>query len=141
MTTTTQNLQALHVLGARLPGWFVQPYGASATLAACYPPVDRRKLADHAENYRELRDAAGAVDSVCGPLMVVRLPAFVRPVRNFKLLGTTLEWDSGKAYPMTPATNQPDWQARGAVFLAHDPDDIAFAGPSLLLERGEFEVI
>lgn len=51
----------------------------------------------------------------------------VRPAINYKLLGTGIQLSSRRTYEATPATNQPDWQARELVFV----NDV-------LLEKGEY---
>lgn len=60
---------------------------------------------------------------------------------NWKLLGTSLKWDSAKTYPIMDARNQPDWKKRKAVFMAHDPEDVDLEFGSILLEKGEYEEI
>ena len=57
-------MKTLPELQAALPGWHVKPHGQSALVAYCLPPVERRRLADHAANYCELHDAAGSVSAV-----------------------------------------------------------------------------
>ena len=59
----------------------------------------------------------------------------IKPNRSYKLLGTTMKLDSRRIYPASHATNQPDWKARGAIFV--------FPGEnfdSMLLVDGEYTI-
>jgi hypothetical protein len=58
----------------------------------------------------------------------------IKPIENFRFLGTSCVLDKRKTYHATRATNQPDWKVRGAIF-------VTVQGASLLLERGEYIVI
>ena len=65
----------------------------------------------------------------------------IQPKDSFRLLGMgynppTLSKD--KHYTARPATNQPDWQEMGKVFVSFDNDG---EEPSILLERGDYEII
>ena len=54
----------------------------------------------------------------------------IRPLLDYKLLGTGITLDSTRIYKAEPATNQPDYEALGLVFC-----------DSVLLGRDEYEVI
>jgi len=41
----------------------------------------------------------------------------VRPLENYELLGTGIKLDKTKVYDAVPATNQPDWKAKGLIFV------------------------
>jgi hypothetical protein len=57
----------------------------------------------------------------------------IRPTDNWKLLGTSLALDKTKVYEAVPATNQPNWQERKAIFV------VCPAG-SMLLEGDEYTI-
>jgi hypothetical protein len=44
----------------------------------------------------------------------------VRPLENYELLGTEIKLDKTKVYNAVPATNQPDWKAKGLIFVDDD---------------------
>lgn len=54
----------------------------------------------------------------------------IRPKLTYKLHGTTIVLDPESVYEATPATNQPNWEARGAVFVNE-----------VLLERDDYVVL
>jgi len=60
----------------------------------------------------------------------------VRPLENYWLMGTEFKLDSTKVYDATHATNLPDWEAKGKIFVYEDED-----GPSIVLEKGEYEIV
>ena len=61
-----------------------------------------------------------------------------RPALDYKLLGTSVKLDSRRFYDACDASNQPDWEKRGAIFiLENGPGEGASIG--VLLERGEYE--
>ena len=60
-----------------------------------------------------------------------------KPLHNYKLLGTGIVLDHTKTYGFSHATNQPDWEEKGLIFIherAHDPVGV-------LLERGEYVLV
>ena len=59
----------------------------------------------------------------------------IRPKLSYKLLGTSLKLDSTQVYRAIDATNQPDWEERGKIFVQINNND------SMLLESGEYEVM
>ena len=54
----------------------------------------------------------------------------VKPIIDYKLCGTNVTLDSNKVYNAVHATNQPDWEKHGLIFV-----------DGLLLERGEYEIV
>ena len=54
----------------------------------------------------------------------------VRPKMNFKMMGTSETLDKTKAYKAIKATNQPDWKAKGLIFVGN-----------FLLSTGEYDVV
>jgi hypothetical protein len=58
----------------------------------------------------------------------------VRPLESYKLLGTEIELDKNKVYDAVPATNQPDWETKGLIFV---DDDYHFG---FLLRQGEYTI-
>ena len=68
----------------------------------------------------------------------------VKPKLNYEWLGTAAVLDKSKAYWAIDATNQPDWQAKGRIFLQMNPDgspatkaELDFA-EGFLLEKGDY---
>jgi hypothetical protein len=60
----------------------------------------------------------------------------VRPLEDYWLLGTEFKLDSTTVYDAIHATNLPDWEAKGKIFVYEDED-----GPSIVLEKGEYEIV
>jgi hypothetical protein len=60
----------------------------------------------------------------------------VRPFEDYWLMGTEFKLDSTKVYDATHATNLPDWETKGKIFVYEDED-----GPSIVLENGEYEIV
>ena len=54
----------------------------------------------------------------------------VIPKRNFKLLGTGIVLDTSKTYTAILATNQPNWETDGKIFVE-----------GVLLCKGDYDVI
>ena len=54
----------------------------------------------------------------------------VRPKMNFKMMGTSETLDKTRAYSATKATNQPDWEAKGLIFVGN-----------FLLSKDEYDVV
>jgi len=65
------------------------------------------------------------------------------PHLNFHLTGTDykLRLVAGNVYPAMPATNQPDHESRGLIFVPFDPADSEFEGDSILLENGDYTIV
>lgn len=63
----------------------------------------------------------------------------VRPLNDFKMLGSRISVSKDKVYDAIPATNQPNWEERGLIFIQGaegDTSDIGF-----LLDNTDYEVI
>tara|TARA_R100000654_G_scaffold19070_1_gene39262 strand:- start:3301 stop:3501 length:201 start_codon:yes stop_codon:yes gene_type:complete len=63
----------------------------------------------------------------------------VRPLNDFKMLSARISVSKDKVYDAIPATNQPDWEERGLIFIQGaegDTSDIGF-----LLDNTDYEVI
>jgi hypothetical protein len=54
----------------------------------------------------------------------------VKPNENYHLLGTSIKLDKNLVYDAEPATNQPQWEERGLIFVNE-----------ILLEKGEYEIV
>jgi hypothetical protein len=54
----------------------------------------------------------------------------VKPNESYKLLGTSTTLDKNRTYNADHATNQPDWEERGLIFVEE-----------ILLEKGEYEIV
>ena len=54
----------------------------------------------------------------------------IRPLENYKLLGTSIQLDKTQVYDAIPASNQPDYIRDGKVFAG-----------DMLLVRDEYEVV
>ena len=54
----------------------------------------------------------------------------IRPLENYKLLGTSIQLDKTQVYDAIPASNQPDYIRDGKVFAG-----------DMLLVREEYEVV
>jgi hypothetical protein len=64
----------------------------------------------------------------------------VRPKEDYKLLGTDIQLDKTQEYHAIHATNQPDWEARCAIFvLEHGLEQGASLG--FLLEGDDYEIV
>jgi hypothetical protein len=55
----------------------------------------------------------------------------VKPLENFKLLGTSIVLDKNVTYKASWATNQPDWERDRKIFV----------GPGVLLRDGEYVIV
>ena len=62
----------------------------------------------------------------------------IRPLGNFKQLGTGITLDSNQIYDAIPADNQPDYIRDGKVFALIPT---VYADDSFLLVRGEYEIV
>ena len=67
----------------------------------------------------------------------------IRPTFPFHILGAphNLRLDPSQVYPAIHATNQPDWQEEGKIFVPFDSTDTECQGESILLENGEYTLI
>jgi len=54
----------------------------------------------------------------------------VKPLHNYKLLGTSIQLDYKKTYKASHAENQPDWEEKGLIFVE-----------GILLEAGEYVIV
>lgn len=63
----------------------------------------------------------------------------VRPLNDFKMLSTRISVSKDKVYDAIPATNQPDWEERGLIFIQGAEGDVTDIG--FLLDKTEYEVI
>jgi len=60
-------------------------------------------------------------------------PMKVKPLDNYKLLGTPIVLDKDVVYEATWATNQPDWSRKRKIFVGE--------GPGVLLSAGEYVIV
>ena len=60
-----------------------------------------------------------------------------RPLHNYKILGTDIVLDHSKTYDFSHATNQPDWEKKGLIFIHENDDDSV----GVLLETGEYVIV
>lgn len=58
----------------------------------------------------------------------------VKPLENYKLLGTPVVLDKNTAYEATWATNQPDWLRERKLFVGDNPGVLLSAGEYVLIE-------
>ena len=74
----------------------------------------------------------------------------IKPIWSYEMTGTRIKVDSTKVYSALPATNQPEWEKRSAVFLLCDwdgspkgdsPDAEESDCYSMLLIDGEYEIV
>lgn len=67
----------------------------------------------------------------------------IRPLLAFHAVGMphTLRLNPSLIYPAIHATNQPDWKAKGKIFVSYDPADTMREGDSILLENGDYTII
>ena len=54
----------------------------------------------------------------------------VRPKMNFKMMGSSDTLDNTRAYMAIKATNQPDWEAKGLIWV-----------DNFLLSKDEYDVV
>ena len=54
----------------------------------------------------------------------------VKPKMNFKMMGSSDSLDKTRTYNATKATNQPDWEAKGLIFVGN-----------FLLSKDEYDVV
>lgn len=64
----------------------------------------------------------------------------IQPKENYRLAGCDyrLQLDKTKTYTAAHATNQPDWRARGKVFVSFNNDG---EEPTIMLEADDYTVI
>ena len=63
----------------------------------------------------------------------------VRPLNDFKMLSTRISVSKDKVYDAIPATNQPDWEERGRIYIQSAEGDTS--GIGFLLDNTDYEVI
>ncbi|RZD54491.1 MAG: hypothetical protein CXT67_00310 [Methanobacteriota archaeon] len=63
----------------------------------------------------------------------------VRPLNDFKMLGSGIQVSKDKIYDAVHATNQPNWESRGLVFIQNAEGDTTELG--FLLDSTDYEVI
>lgn len=63
----------------------------------------------------------------------------VRPRNDFKMLGTRIQVSKDKIYDAIHATNQPNWESRGLVFIINAEGDTTELG--FLLDSTDYEMI
>jgi len=63
----------------------------------------------------------------------------IRPRNDFKLLGTGIHVSKDKIYNAFHATNQPNWESRGLVFIINAEGDTTELG--FLLDSTDYEVV
>ena len=61
----------------------------------------------------------------------------VIPARSFRLLGTDIELQAGVPHRAIDATNQPEWKAKGLLFIYENGSDLEDCR-CILLGRGEY---
>ena len=54
----------------------------------------------------------------------------IRPLENYRLLGTSIKLDNTQIYDAIPASNQPDYIRDGKIFAGE-----------ILLVNGEYEIV
>tara|TARA_R100001143_G_C3244858_1_gene80835 strand:- start:287 stop:460 length:174 start_codon:yes stop_codon:yes gene_type:complete len=54
----------------------------------------------------------------------------IKPNESYKLLGTTLQLDKGRVYDAVKATNQPNYEEEGLIFVSE-----------ILLNKNEYQVV
>jgi hypothetical protein len=65
----------------------------------------------------------------------------IKPNDDFTSLGlgyNSPKLDKSKVYDAVPATNQPDWEEKGKVFVSFNNDG---QEPSMLLDKFDYQVI
>jgi len=63
----------------------------------------------------------------------------VRPLNDFKMLGSGIQVSKDKIYDAVHATNQPNWESRGLVFIQNAEGDTTELG--FLLDSTDYEAI
>jgi hypothetical protein len=63
----------------------------------------------------------------------------VRPLNDFKMLGSGIQVSKDKIYDAVHATNQPNWESRGLVFIQNAEGDTTELG--FLLDSTDYEMI
>ena len=63
----------------------------------------------------------------------------VRPLNDFKMLGSGIQVSKDKIYDAVHATNQPNWESRGLVFIQNAEGDTTELG--FLLDSTDYEVV
>ena len=60
----------------------------------------------------------------------------VKPKLNYKLLGTDIVLDNTKIYPAIPASNLPEWEKTGKIFVGDNVWDC-----NVMLERDQYTIV
>ena len=63
----------------------------------------------------------------------------VKPLNDFKLLGTGIRLSKNKIYEAINATNQPNWKSRGLIFITNAEGDSSEIG--FLLDSTDYTII
>jgi len=63
----------------------------------------------------------------------------VRPLGDFKMLGTRISVSKHKEYEGVHAVNQPDWERRGLIFITNAEGDDTEIG--FLLPKEDYVII
>jgi hypothetical protein len=70
------------------------------------------------------------------PIKTMKLKNVI-PARSFRLLGTDIALKAGVPHRAIDATNQPEWKAKGLLFVYENGSDMDDCR-SILLGRGEY---
>ena len=65
----------------------------------------------------------------------------VRPLGDFKMLGTRISVSKHKEYEGVHAVNQPDWERRGLIFITNAEGDDPVDGIGFLLSKEDYVII
>jgi|TARA_R100000084_G_C4647547_1_gene147662 hypothetical protein len=60
----------------------------------------------------------------------------VRPLNDFKMLGSGIQVSKDKIYDAVHATNQPNWESRGLIFIVNAEGDSS--GIGFLLDSTDY---
>lgn len=63
----------------------------------------------------------------------------VKPLNDFKLLGTEIRLSKNKIYEAIHATNQPNWESQGLIFITNAEGDSSEIG--FLLDSTDYTII
>lgn len=63
----------------------------------------------------------------------------VRPLGDFKMLGSCISVSKDKVYDAIHATNLPNWEERGLIFIQDAEGDTTNLG--FLLDQADYEVV
>ena len=65
----------------------------------------------------------------------------VQPLNDFRMLGTQIRVSKDKVYDAIHATNQPDWEERGLIFILDAEGDLIGEPLGFLLDKTDYEVV